>query len=259
MKHVISWSGGKDSTATIILAHEKGLPVDLIIISLLWFDKKRKIYAEYPEHIEWIFDYAIPLFESWGYKVKVVTSEKDYLDNFYHVVTKSPIEERNGKFAAWVIGGMCRMNEYKVSAIKKFLKLFDERVEYVGIAADETGRLEKLHAKKNKISLLEKFGIEEKDTWPLCEKYNLLSPHYKVSNRGGCWFCPNQKIEELAFLKTHYPELWQELKTLAGVENKVSDGFKYGKTFFEVEAMVDKYIQASASQVSLFDARGVIL
>lgn len=43
--HIVSWSGGKDSTATIILAHELGIKIDLIIISLIWFDKERKIYA----------------------------------------------------------------------------------------------------------------------------------------------------------------------------------------------------------------------
>ena len=52
---IVSWSGGKDSTATIILAHELEIKIDLIIISLIWFDKKRKIYAEYPEVIQWIF------------------------------------------------------------------------------------------------------------------------------------------------------------------------------------------------------------
>ena len=63
MKHIVSWSGGKDSTATIILAHEHGLPIDLIIIALVWFDRKRGIYGEHPEHIKWVFEYAIPLFE----------------------------------------------------------------------------------------------------------------------------------------------------------------------------------------------------
>ncbi len=38
--NIICWSGGKDSTATIVLAHELGIPIDLIIISLIWFDKK---------------------------------------------------------------------------------------------------------------------------------------------------------------------------------------------------------------------------
>lgn len=95
--HIVSWSGGKDSTATIVLAHEHGLPIDLIIICLVWFDKKRGIYAEYPEVIEWIFNTAIPLFESWGYKVKVVEGERDYVYNFYHTIEKPRKEKKQRK------------------------------------------------------------------------------------------------------------------------------------------------------------------
>lgn len=40
--HVASWSGGKDSTASIILAHEHGEPLDLIVFSEVMFDKKHK-------------------------------------------------------------------------------------------------------------------------------------------------------------------------------------------------------------------------
>lgn len=50
MKYIASWSGGKDSTASIILAHEHGEPLDLIIFSEVMFDEN--ISGELPEHIE---------------------------------------------------------------------------------------------------------------------------------------------------------------------------------------------------------------
>lgn len=49
MKHIISWSGGKDSTATIILAHEHNEPVDVILFSEVMFNDT--ISGELPEHI----------------------------------------------------------------------------------------------------------------------------------------------------------------------------------------------------------------
>lgn len=49
MKYIASWSGGKDSTASIILAHEHNEPLDLIIFSEVMFDKN--ISGELPEHI----------------------------------------------------------------------------------------------------------------------------------------------------------------------------------------------------------------
>lgn len=227
--NIICWSGGKDSTATIVLAHELGIPIDLIVISLLWFDKKRRIYAEYPEVIEWIFSYAIPLFESWGYKVKVIESDKDYMHWFYHTIERTEHEDRKSKLSGWLIGGMCAMNREKINPIKRYLKSLGRNYqEYIGIAADEPKRLERVH-RKGQISLLEQKGIIEEQTYDILRPYSLISPTYKFSKRGGCWFCPNQKVKEFAYLKTNHPELWAELVTFDSVPNKVSEGFKYGK------------------------------
>ena len=65
MKCYLSWSGGKDSTASVILAHEHNIPIDLLVISLPYFDKAKGIYADHPLHIKWLFEKAIPTFESW--------------------------------------------------------------------------------------------------------------------------------------------------------------------------------------------------
>lgn len=120
--NIVSWSGGKDSTATLILAHEKGVKIDVAIISLPMFDKKRNIYADSPEHIEWLFGFAIPKIESWGIKVKVVSSDKDYLYHFKHIIRKSKIPERNGKMGGWLLGRMCKMQGEKVKPIKNYIK-----------------------------------------------------------------------------------------------------------------------------------------
>lgn len=61
-KYIASFSGGKDSTASVILAHENGDPLDLIIFSEVMFDEG--ISGEPPEHMEFIKSKCIPLFES---------------------------------------------------------------------------------------------------------------------------------------------------------------------------------------------------
>lgn len=253
--HIASWSGGKDSTATIILAHINNEPLDLILISLVWFDKERKIYGERPETIAWIFGYAKPLFESWGYKVEIISSEKDYLHFFHKIRQKSKYPEYVGKKYGFLLGGMCKMNPEKVEPIKKYLKALNtDYVEYVGIAIDEPSRLERLNSKDGKISLLEKYGYNQADTRALCDKYNLLAPYYKISRRGGCWFCPNQGIPELADLKIKHPELYNELLKLSVEENTIQRGFKYGIPFEEINAQVDSYINnPPPKQLTLFD------
>ncbi len=252
--HIVCWSGGKDSTATIVLAHEHGLPIDLIIINLLWFDKKRKIYAEYPEVINWVLNYAKPLFESWGYKVKVLESKRDYMYWFNHIIEKSDHPERIGKCAGWALCGKCCMNREKTRPIEKYIKsLGDKCLQYIGIAIDEPERLERVHAKKQ-VSLLELYKIKEIETYEILRPYNLISPIYDIAPRGGCWFCPNAKIPELAYTKTNHPELWDELVKFDETPNKINNLFNRTQTFKQVEAEVDYYIaNPPAVQLSLFD------
>lgn len=74
MKYIASCSFGKDSIATVILAYLHNEPLDLIVYSEVMFDKK--ISGEHPAHLEFIYNKAKPTFENWGYKVKIVKSNK---------------------------------------------------------------------------------------------------------------------------------------------------------------------------------------
>ena len=235
----MSWSGGKDSTATIILAHEHGIPIDAIVMSVVWFDKEKGISGEYPEHLEWSVNVAKPMFESWGYPTYIVSADSDYIENFHKVIGRG---ERKGKIRAFPLGGRCAINrDCKVPPVKDFVKsLGDDVVQFIGIAADESERLKRMTG--NKRSLLAEFGYTETDAKALCEHYGLLSPSYSMSARGGCWFCPNQKISGFAYLKQNHPQLWEQLEILSKEPNKVSEGFRYGSTFAEMAEEVEKYI-----------------
>lgn len=121
--NIVSWSGGKDSTATIILAHQHNIPIDRIIFAEVMFDKKKGISGELPEHMNFVKKVAIPIFTEWGYEVGILHSDKDYLDCFNHVVTKSKKPNRNGKRNGFPIVGRCLINgECKLAPIHKVLK-----------------------------------------------------------------------------------------------------------------------------------------
>lgn len=77
--YIASCSFGKDSIATIHLALENNEPLDRIVFSEVMFDHHRGISGEIPEHIEWIYNTAIPKLESMGVKVDVVRAKKDYI------------------------------------------------------------------------------------------------------------------------------------------------------------------------------------
>ena len=197
MHYSVSWSGGKDSTASIILAHLHNEPVDSIVFVEVMFDKENGISGENPQHIDFIKNKAIPVFESWGYRVDIVHSDRDFLSVFNRVIEKprKHIEHKGMKYG-FPPNGLCSVKrDCKLRAIKKYYESVGECIQYVGIAVDEPRRLASLH-KTNNISLLEKYGLTEADAMRLCEQYGLLSPTYKFSKRGGCWFCPNAKLAE---------------------------------------------------------------
>ncbi len=222
MKYIASFSGGKDSTATIILAHEHNEPLDLIIFSEVMFDKN--ISGELPEHIEFIKNKCIPLFESWGYETKILHSKKTYLDIFMAEPTKGK-RKGLGLVTGFPMMGACAINKpCKVKPIKDFFKSVDyEYTQYIGIATDEPVRLDRVVKSKNQTSLLQKYGYTEEMALNLCKKYDLLSPIYDFSPRNGCWFCPNMRDSQLRYLRDNHRNLWDKLLELERTPNLIGN------------------------------------
>lgn len=214
VKHIASCSYGKDSLATVILAHEHGEPLDEVIYVEVMFDKE--ISGEMPEHRDFIYNVAIPKLESWGYPVTVLRSDRTYIDCFYHKLVKG---KRKGMTQGFPMQGKCLINrECKLRPIRQYMKRQPkDLVQYIGIAADEPKRLARLDG--NKISLLAKYDYTEKMAEQLCREYGLLSPIYEFTKRGGCFFCMNARDCELRHLRNNHPELWNKLLSLEDEEN----------------------------------------
>ena len=252
MERYLMRSGGKDSTASIILCYENNIHLDGIIMSEVMFDHSRNISGEDIEHITWVKEVAIPIIEKMGYSVVILKDKEDYMSLFHREMRNSKKPERNGLKMGFFLSGRCRGNNYlKMRPIDNFLKHHKDCEQIVGIAIDETERLERMHNKNGRRSVLEEFGVTEEMTYEICNKYNLLSPTYEGNTRGGCWFCPNSKIKEFAKLKIEHPELWKELKCMSLTPNLVSKNFKYSMTFEECEAKVDAYIQQQQDQIRI--------
>lgn len=248
MKTFLSWSGGKDSSASIALCYENGIHLDGVIFSEVMFDNSRGISGEDPEHIAFI-KASILTIERMGYKVLVLHSKYDYLHIFNKRINRSKTPQYNGKKSGFLLGGMCMANNYcKIAPIKAFLRSVGEDYEQIiGIAADEPKRLSRL--KPNQRSILAENGINEADTYTICRRYGLLSPIYENKTRGGCWFCPNSSIKAFARLAKKHPELWAELEKLSHTPDLVSQGFKYGRTF----ASVNREVQIINNQLCMWE------
>ena len=222
MKYIASWSGGKDSTASIILAHEHNEPLDLIIFSEVMFDEN--ISGELPEHIDFIKNKAIPKFKEWGYETKILHSSQNYIERFYRFPSRGK-RKGNGQRNGFPMAMKCDVNKScKMKQIRDFWKHIDnDFTQYIGIAIDEPARMERIVNSGNKVSLLEKYGYTEQMAFDLCKKYDLLSPIYDFAPRGGCWFCPNARYAELKHLRTNHRNLWNKLLELENEPNLIGD------------------------------------
>ena len=203
--HIASCSFGKDSLCSILLALEHGEPLDRVVFSEVMFDHEKGISGEIPEHIEWVYNTAIPKLESMGVKVDVVKAKMDYRGLCNKVL-------KSGKKVGQKYGHQnckpCYANsELKIAPIRSYLSIMRKDydiVQYVGIAIDEPIRLARLEG-TDKLSLLTKYGYTEQMAMDKCKEYSLLSPLYSMGYRGGCFFCCNANIERYIHIRKNYP------------------------------------------------------
>lgn len=248
--YIASCSFGKDSIATILLALENNEPLDRVVFSEVMFDHERGISGEIPEHIEWVYNIAIPKLESMGVKVDVVRANKDYVSLCTRNFKRG---EKKGRMYGLQSSRFCYANsELKVQPIRDYYKKFKHFIitQYVGIAIDEPIRLARLE-RTNKISLLAKYGYTEQMAMDKCREYNLVSPIYSMVYRGGCWFCYNANISMYIHIRKKYPEYWKALKDL--YYKTKSQFFKYDKTLEKVEKEMDAKEWLDKHQLKLFD------
>ena len=210
MRYIASCSFGKDSLGTSLLAQKYGEPLDEAVYCEVMFDQN--ISGEVPEHRDFIYTRGIPALERMGIKVTVLRGERTYLDLFTGRITRGP---KKGMLRSFPICGRCA-------------------VQYIGIAKDEQERL--LRLGRNQVSLLEKYNCTEQDARELCEKAGLLSPVYAITDRGGCWFCPNAKRRELRHLYDHHPELWARMLELQALPGKATEKFNRTQRFSDIDA-----------------------
>ena len=232
-KYIASCSFGKDSLATILLAKEHDEPLDEAVYCEVMFDKG--ISGEVPEHRDFIYGTAIPLLERMGVKIIVLRSEKTYVELFTGRVTRGP---KKGMVRSFPLCGKCAVQrDCKVRPIQRYQKMLPAgTVSYVGIAQDEQERLLRLEGGKQ-ISLLEKYNFTEQDAKQLCQRVGLLSPVYAFTDRGGCWFCPNAKREELRHLYDHHPDLWARMLELQAIPGKTTEKFNRTQKFSDIDTM----------------------
>lgn len=209
--HVVSFSGGKDSTAMLLRMIELGYHIDEVVFC--------DTTMEFPGMIRHV-EKVKKVVEAAG--IKFVTLRSQH--NFEYYLAEVDVPNRRKDSDHYGVPGYgwpshkirwCTKH-LKLELIKKhFKELTAEHnlIQYVGIAADEDYRMErKGNQNPNHRHPLRDWGWTEADAMSYCrEKGYDWEGLYEIFNRVSCWCCPLQAYSELRKLRRLFPDLWQKL------------------------------------------------
>lgn len=231
MKYIASCSFGKDSLAMLLkLIEEKE-----ILDEVIFYDTGMEFKAIYN-----IRDKILPILENKNIKY----TELKPKENFEYKIFEKLVNRRDGrkgKGYSWC-GGKCRWGtSEKNRIISKYLKdnYGNDYIEYVGIAYDETSRIN--YDNIHKSYPLVKYGMTEKDCLKYCydKGFNWLEEDvelYSILDRVSCWCCANKNLKELKNYYKYLPNYWNKLKEF---QSKTNRPFKYNK--YTIEDLEKKF------------------
>lgn len=201
-KNIVSFSGGKDSTAMLLLMIEKNIKIDEII----FLDTGMEFPAMY-QHIKQVERFI-------DRSITILRAEKSF-EYMMLEYEKQRGKNKGQKGYSWPDFRNRWCTSYlKKQVIKKYLKKYKgyEIVEFHGIAVDEVKRLEKNNEKNVRYPLAE-WNITEKEALEYCYNKGFnWDGLYNNFDRVSCWCCPLKNLKELKTLYLKYPVLWDKLK-----------------------------------------------
>jgi 3'-phosphoadenosine 5'-phosphosulfate sulfotransferase (PAPS reductase)/FAD synthetase len=196
LKHCVSFSGGKDSTAMLILMMEKKMRIDKVI----YFDCEDFEFPEMREHIDSVKRVL-------GVEIETVKTVKPWEQYLREIGWASPT-------LRWCT------NE-KVNSIRRALRFCRPNLQYIGYASDEQGRVARAqnkNAKRNRDKWMSyrfplvEWGITEKEALAICRAHGFtFEGLYDYWDRVSCWCCPLQGSKDIQVLKTVRPKLYEKL------------------------------------------------
>lgn len=211
-KYVASVSLGKDSLAMVLYILENGLPLD----EVLFYDTGMEFEAIYRNR-----DRLSKILKGQGIAFTELKPKNPFL---YDMLERPVTSKEKGSHSGYGwCGGVCRWGTtWKTEALDAYAK--DAVTHYVGIAADEAPRLDKLEHPK--CSPLAQAKMTEADCLLYCRQrgwnWQEASPKtesgyidlYEILDRVSCWCCCNKNLRELRNIYYYLPAYWERLLQL---------------------------------------------
>ena len=221
LANVVSFSGGKDSTAMLLMLLERGEP----IADIVFFDGGWE-FPQMHEHLEQVEQFI-------GQKITrlrprlpvgVVTDKTpfDWMFSEFPIVKRGTSEvHRIGRY--WPSPNIRWCTGRKQEALRAHLRALTHRHGFdlplrqcVGFAADELERLDGTTKKDSAYHVqrypLVEWGVTEAAALAYYKKRGFTwGGLYRRFKRVSCFCCPLQGLNELRTLRCFYPELWQRM------------------------------------------------
>lgn len=226
MKYIASVSFGKDSLAMLLKLFEYKYPVDEVV----FYDTEMEFEAIYKTR-----EIIKKLLKEKNIKYTELKPKIPFLEKMLN----KEVKKRNGtiQYGYGLCGGRCRWGTTdKYATIEKYLKsqYGNKYREYIGIAADETKRIEK-ERNEHKLLPLVDWKMTEKDCLEFCYNNNFFWEEngvrlYEILDRVSCWCCANKNKKELDNMLYYLPEYYlKNIKLLKQVKRNNKKGIVVDK------------------------------
>ena len=244
--YVVSLSGGKDSTALLLMMLERGESVaDIVFFDGGW---------EFPQ----MHDHLAQLEGYTGLKITRLKPRSPFDLDF---AKRDVFSKQTGEFRRSGRGWPSPLRRWctreKINAIWAWCTGLTYKVEHlpvvqcIGYALDEPERAEKHAAKKAKVHQafrypLIEWGITEDDALTYCKERGFTwGGLYEHFHRVSCFCCPLSSLDNLRKLRRHYPDLWARMLEM---ESWLPDG-DIGRQFKEKTTVSDLDARFAAEDV----------
>lgn len=199
-KHIVFFSGGKDSTAMLLMMIEKKMPIDYVL-----FANTDKCRPELYAHIAKVDAF---LYQTRDMHITQVRLESD---SIAHPVSPTKVDA-NGFFHSDGLASYrchrctCRFKSVLLHEAVRLLTGPAGSTVYIGIAADEKNR-----CMAHNYPLVT-WDMTEADALQFCADRGFhFGGTYKSFTHASCWDCPFERPNSLRELREQQPDEWLKM------------------------------------------------
>jgi len=225
---IVSYSGGKDSQAMVLMMLENNETIhSIVFFNTGW---------EFPQMLD-----NINKFEKYvGMKIVRLKPKHDFTLSLFD---RQIIPRKKGNAVRYGNGWPSPMRRWctreKIDGIDKYIKTTPNPLVCIGMAYDESLRLHSAESKRKKYQIrypLVEYQVTEHEALEYCYQKGFdWDGLYTKFKRVSCFCCPMQGLRELRNLRKYYPELWNQMLEWDARKPERNRGFRGYKTVHDLE------------------------